>query len=126
MFSNIIFCKHVCVHICLQASNNLYYTINQTFTKQQIKRFSNIHVLLFFGFRFYKLPNILIFKHKRTEYKKEKGQLSNTIKKSRADRSSRQKTPTSLLHSININKKHTSPKVTSKDQIRKDKEIADN
>lgn len=32
------------------------------------------------------------FKHKRTEYKKkEKGQLSNTIKKSRADRSSRQK-----------------------------------
>ena len=67
-----------------------------------------------------------IFKHKRTEYKKEKGQLSNTIKKSRADRSSRQKTPTSLLHSININKKHTSPKVTYKDQIRKDKEIADN
>lgn len=91
MFSNIIFCKHVCVHICLQASNNLYYTINQTFTKQQIKRFSNIHVLLFFGFRFYKLPNILIFKHKRTEYKKEKGQLSHTIKKSRADSCSRRK-----------------------------------
>lgn len=58
--------------------------------------------------------------------KKKKGQLSNTIKKSRADRNSRQKTPTSLLHSININKKHTSPKVTYKDQIRKDKEIADN
>lgn len=43
---------------------------------------------MFFGFRFYKQPNILTFKHKRTEYKKEKGQLSNTIKKSRADRSS--------------------------------------
>ena len=53
--------------------------------------FSNIHVLMFFGFHFYKLTNILTFKHKRTEYKKEKGQLSNTIKKSRAYRSSRQK-----------------------------------
>lgn len=54
--------------------------------------FSNIHVLMFFGFQFYTQPNILSFKHKRTEYKKkEKGQLSNTIKKSRADRSSRQK-----------------------------------
>ena len=55
---------------------------------------------MFFGFQFYKQPNILSFKHKRTEYKK-KEQLSNTIKKSRA---------------ININKKHTSPKVTYKDQ----------
>ena len=45
--------------------------------------FSNIHVLMFFGFQFYKQPNILSFKHKRTEYKK-KEQLSNTIKKSRA------------------------------------------
>ena len=35
-------------------------------------------------------------------------------------------TPTSLLLSININKKHTSPKVTYKNQIRKEKEIADN
>ena len=121
MFSNIIFCKHVCVHICLQALNNLYYTINQIFTKEQIKGFSNIHVLLFFSFRFYKLPNILIFKHKRTEYKKEKGQLSHTIKKSRADRSSRQKTPTSLLHSININKKHNYPKVTYEDLIDKER-----
>ena len=37
---------------------------------------------MFFGYRFYTKPNILTFKHKRTEYKKkEKGQLSNTIKK---------------------------------------------
>ena len=80
----------------------------------------------FSAFGFTNCQTFFFFKHKRTEYKKEKGQLSHTIKKSRADRSSRQKTPTSLLHSININKKHTSPKVTYKDQIRKDKEIADN
>lgn len=116
MFVYIYVCKHQITYIILLIK----------YLQKTNKRFSNIHVLLFFGFRFYKLPNILIFKHKRTEYKKEKGQLSNTIKKSRADRSSRQKTPTSLLHSININKKHTSPKVTCKDQIRKDKEIADN
>lgn len=42
--------------------------------------FSNIHVLLFFGFRFYKLPNILIFKHKRTEYKKGKGTVKQHYK----------------------------------------------
>lgn len=41
--------------------------------KKQLKMFSNIHVLKFFVFRFYKLPNILTFKHKRTEYKKGKG-----------------------------------------------------
>ena len=88
--------------------------------------FSNIHVLMFIGFQFYKQPNILTSNINELSIKKGKRQLSNTIKKSRADRSSRQKTPTSLLHSININKKHTSPKVTYKDQIRKDKEIADN
>lgn len=78
MFVYIIFCKHQTTYIILLIK--VY--------KKQLKRFSNIHVLLFFYFRFYKLPNILTFKHKRTEYKKEKGQLSNTIKKSRADRSS--------------------------------------
>lgn len=116
MFVYIYVCKHQITYIIL-----LIKHLQKKTNKKIFK-----HVLLFFGFRFYKLPNILIFKHKRTEYKKEKGQLSHTIKKSRADRSSRQKTPTSLLHSININKKHTSPKVTYKDQIRKDKEIADN
>lgn len=78
MFVYIIFCKHQITYIILLIKG----------LQKTIKIFSNIHVLLFFGFRFYKLPNILIFKHKRTEYKKEKGQLSNTIKKSRADRSS--------------------------------------
>lgn len=42
--------------------------------------FSNIHVLLFFGLRFYKLPNILAFKHKRTEYKKGKGTVKQHYK----------------------------------------------
>lgn len=42
--------------------------------------FSNIHVLLFFGFRFYKLPNILTFKHKRTKYKKGKGTVKQHYK----------------------------------------------
>lgn len=76
-----------------------------------------------FGFtnsQTYELSNI-----NEQSIKKEKGQLSNTIKKSRADSSSRRK-HNSLLHSIKINKKHTSPKVTYKDQKRKDKEIADN
>lgn len=117
MFVYIYVCKHQITYIILFIKD---------LQKKQIIWFSNIHVLLFFSFSVLQLPNILIFKHKRTEYKKEKGQLNNTIKKSRADRSSRQKTPTSLLHSININKKHTSPKLTYKDQIRKDKEIADN
>ena len=109
MFVYIYVCKHQITYIILLIKH---------LQKKQIKRFSNIHVLLFFGFRFYKLPNILIFKHKRTEYKKEKGQLSNTIKKSRADRSSRQKTPTSLLHSININKKHTKSNIQRSDKDR--------
>lgn len=42
--------------------------------------FSNIHVLLFYGFRFYKLQYILIFKHKRTEYKKGKGTVKQHYK----------------------------------------------
>ena len=49
------------------------------------------------------------FKHKRTEdKKKEKGQLSNTITE----------TPTSLLHSININKKHTKSNIQRSDKDR--------
>lgn len=99
MFSNIIFCKHVCVHICLQASNNLYYTINQTFIKKQLKRFSNIHVLMFFSFRFYKQSNVLTFKHKRTEYKKGKGTgKTNLIDKSKY----RRKAHLYTLESISI------------------------
>lgn len=42
--------------------------------------FSNIHVLMFFGFRFYKQPNIQTFKHKRTEYKKGKGTVKQHYK----------------------------------------------
>lgn len=53
--------------------------------------FSNIHVLMFFGFQFYKQPSILTSNINELSIKKEKGQLSNTIKKSRADSSSRRK-----------------------------------
>lgn len=42
--------------------------------------FSNIHVLMFFCFRFHKLPNILTSKHKRTEYKKGKGTVKQHYK----------------------------------------------
>ena len=53
--------------------------------------FSNIHVLMFFSFRFYKQPNIITFKHKRTEYKKVKGTVKQHYKENRADSSSRLK-----------------------------------
>mgnify|MGYP004450494733 CR=1 FL=1 len=53
--------------------------------------FSNIHVLMFFSFRFYKQPNIITFKHKRTEYKKVKGTVKQHYKENRADSSSRRK-----------------------------------
>lgn len=49
MFVYIYVCKHQITYIillikCLQ---------------KQLKRFSNIHVLMFIGFQFYKQPNIL-------------------------------------------------------------------
>lgn len=46
---------------------------------------------MFFCFQFYKQPNILTLNINELSIKKEKGQLINTIKKRRADRSSRQK-----------------------------------
>lgn len=64
MFVYIYVCKHQITYIILLIKH----------LQKTNKKVSNIHVLLFFSFRFYKLPNILIFKHKRTEYKKEKGQ----------------------------------------------------
>lgn len=72
---------------------------------------------MFFSFQFYKQPNILTSNIKELRIKKkEKGQLSNTIKKSRADRSSRQKhlPPCSTL----LTSTRNIPKVTYKDQIR--------
>lgn len=74
---------------------------------------------MFFSFQFYKQPNILTSNIKELSIKKEKGQLSNTIKKSRADRSSRQKhlPPCSTL----LTSTRNIPKVTYKDQIRIDK-----
>lgn len=71
MFVYIYVCKHQITYIILLIKH---------LQKKQIKRFSNIHVLLFFSFRFYKLPNILIFKHKRTEYKKGKGTVKQHYK----------------------------------------------
>lgn len=74
---------------------------------------------MFFSFQFYKQPNILTSNIKELSIKKEKGQLSNTIKKSRADRSSRQKhlPPCSTL----LTSTRNIPKVTYKNQIRIDK-----
>lgn len=46
---------------------------------------------MFFSFRFYKQPNIITFKHKRTEYKKVKGTVKQHYKENRADSSSRRK-----------------------------------
>lgn len=74
---------------------------------------------MFIGFQFYKQPNILTSNINELSIKKGKRQLSNTIKKSRADRSSRQKhlPPYSTL----LTSTRNIPKVTYKDQIRIDK-----
>ncbi len=84
--------------------------------------FSNIHVLMFFSFRFYKQSNILIYKHKRTEYKKGKGTVKQHYKESRADSSSRRKhlSPYSTLLTSTRN-------IPLKSNIqRSEKEIEDN
>lgn len=43
---------YVCVHICLQALNNLYYTINQTFIKNNQKGFQTYMFLCFSAYGF--------------------------------------------------------------------------
>lgn len=50
MFVYIYVCKHQITYIIL---------LIKCLQKKQLKRFSNIHVLMFIGFQFYKQPNIL-------------------------------------------------------------------
>lgn len=81
MFVYIYVCKHQITYIILLIKR----------LQKQLKRFSNIHVFMFFGLRFNKQSNIITFKHKRTEYKKVKETVKQHYKESRADSSSRRK-----------------------------------